>query len=139
MKKALLILIPFFVFSVAANGNEDSEEDSALFFDKPIAQSMEFLFDIEEDLYPDQSTFKIKDFAFLSNERGERAALVNITNTAAAPRTLAPNQIYGLFADGTYRRPSNSSDRVDGGKTNSVLLSFGVSKTPLVKLIVRNF
>ncbi|MGK0236656.1 MAG: hypothetical protein ACKVGW_14935 [Verrucomicrobiia bacterium] len=139
MKKALLILIQIFVFIFAANGNEEPGEDSALSFDKPIAQTMEFRFDIEEDLYPDQSTFKIVDFAFLSNEKGERAALVNLTNTAVAPRTLAPNQIYGFFADGTYRRPTNSSDRIDGGKTNSVLLSFGVSKTPLVKLIVRNF
>lgn len=139
MKKAFLTLIQIFVFFFAANANEDSEEDSAFFFDKPIAQSMEFRFDIEEDLYPDQSSFKIKDFAFLSNEKGERAALINLTNTAVAPRSLSPNQIYGFFADGTYRRPSNSSGRVDGGKTNSVLLSFGVSKTPLVKLIVRNF
>lgn len=41
MKKALLILIQVFVFFFAANGNEEFEEDTALFFDKPIAKSME--------------------------------------------------------------------------------------------------
>jgi hypothetical protein len=102
MKKALLILVQIFFF--AADANEETKENTNLFFDKPIAKSMNIQFKIEEDLYPDPSTLIIEDFAFLSNEKGERAALVNLTNTAAAPHSLSPNQIYGLFADGTYRR-----------------------------------
>jgi hypothetical protein len=102
MKKALLILVQIFFF--AADANEETKENTNLFFDKPIAKSMNIQFKIEEDLYPDQSTLIIEDFAFLSNEKGERATLVNLTNTAAAPHSLSPNQIYGLFADGTYRR-----------------------------------
>jgi hypothetical protein len=102
MKKALLILVQIFFF--AADANEETKENTNLFFDKPIAKSMNIQFKIEEDLYPDRSTLIIEDFAFLSNEKGERAALVNLTNTAAAPHSLSPNQIYGLFADGTYRR-----------------------------------
>jgi hypothetical protein len=102
MKKALLILVQIFFF--AADANEETKENTNFFFDKPIAKSMNIQFKIEEDLYPDQSTLIIDDFAFLSNEKGERAALVNLTNTAAAPHSLSPNQIYGLFADGTYRR-----------------------------------
>lgn len=137
MKKPLLLAALAFTFSVHAH--EDAKEDTALFFDKPIVKTMEFHFEIEKDLYPEQSPFKILDFAFLSNEMGERSALVNLTNTAPAPRSLSPNQIYGLFADGTYRRPTNLSNRIDGGETNSVLIAFGISKTPLVKLIVRNF
>ena len=102
MKKALLILVQIFFF--AADASEETKENTNFFFDKPIAKSMNIQFKIEEDLYPDQSTLIIDDFAFLSNEKGERAALVNLTNTAAAPHSLSPNQIYGLFADGTYRR-----------------------------------
>jgi len=135
-----LILALVFAFPAHAHeSHEEEEESTALFFDKPSAKTMEFRFEIEEVLYPEKSPFKIQDFAFLSNKAGERSALVNLTNTAPAPRSLSPNQIYGLFADGTYRKPTNLSNRIDGGKTTSVLISFGISKTPLIKLIVRNF
>ncbi len=82
MEKALLILVQIFVFFFAADANEETKEDTNLFFDKPIAKSMNIQFKIEEDLYPDQSTLIIEDFAFLSNDRGERAALVNLTDIA---------------------------------------------------------
>ncbi len=139
MKKTFLLIIQTLVFVFSTRAHEEAGEDTALSFDKPIAATMEFYFEIEEDIYPEQSSFKIQDFAFLINERGERAALVNLTNTASALRSISTNHTYGLFADGSYRRPQNLGQRIDGGSTRSVLIKFGYSKSPLVKLIVRNF
>ncbi len=124
------------LLSLSAFAHE-SEPSPSLFFDKPIAKEFAAQFEIEEDLHPEQSPFRVVDFAFMSNEQGERWAMVNVLNTASAPRSIVVNHIYGLFADGSYRKPKTLAQRIDGGTTQTVLIPFGVSKTPLVKLIAR--
>lgn len=117
----------------------DSEPSGALFFDKPIASSFPAQFEIEEDLHPEQSSFRVLEVAFLSNEKGERWAMVNVFNTAASPRSIATNQVIALFADGSHRKPKSLSKRVDGGATETILIPVGISKAPLVKLLTREF
>ncbi len=130
----------FFAFLLShSNAQENTEPNKALFFDKPVAKEMAIQFEIEEDLYPTRSSFEIVDFAFLSNEAGERWALAVVLNNVREPRTFSENQLIGFFASGEYRGPLNLSTRIEGGKSETIMIPFGKSKMPLVKLMTRGF
>ncbi len=134
-------LLPIVLFAsvLTANPEDKPAYSDALFFDKPVVKDMAIHFEIEEDLYPTRGSFKIQDFAFLSNELGERWALVIVRNTAPDPRTISENQIIALFADGTHRKPINLKKRIEGSETETFMIPFGKSKMPLVKLLTREF
>jgi len=100
---------------------------------------MAIRFEIEEDLYPTRSSFEILDFAFLSNEAGERWALAIVYNNVREPRTFTENQLIGFFASGEHRGPLKLATRIEGGKSETIMIPFGKSKMPLVKLMTRGF
>ena len=89
--------------------------------------------------YPTRSEFKIVDFAFLSSESGDRWAMVIVQNQARDSRTFTQDQLIGFFADGRHRKPIRLSERIEGSKTETIMISFGDSDTPLVKLLTRGF
>lgn len=133
--RILLLLIS--LTSHWALAHETSELNKALFFDKQVAKEMPIQFEIEEDVFPTRSSFEIVDFAFLSNEAGERWALVVAKNTAREPRTFTENQLIGFFASGAHRRPLKLAARIEGGKQETIMIPFGESSMPLVKLMTR--
>ena len=115
------------------------EPNDALHFDRPIAKELPIEFQVEEDLYPTRSEFKIVDFAFLSSESGDRCAMVIVQNQARDSRAFTEDQLIGLFADGRHRKPIRLRERVEGSKIETLMIPFGDSDTPLVKLIIRGF
>lgn len=136
----LRILSLFCVFfATDSDAHEKAEPNKALFFDKPVAKEMAIQFEIEEDLYPTRGTFEILDFAFLSNEAGERWALAVVYNNVREPRTFTENQLIGFFASGAHRSPLKLSTRIEGGKSETIMIPFGKSLMPLVKLMTRGF
>jgi len=137
----VLRILPLILFpaSPLALAHEEPELNKALFFDKQVAKEMPIQFEIEEDLYPTRSSFEIVDFAFLSNEAGERWALVVARNTVREPRTFTENQLIGFFASGAHRRPLKLATRIEGGKQETIMIPFGESSMPLVKLMTRGF
>jgi len=139
MKIAGILFLSTFILAVASRGHEESEPSEALFFDKPVAKEMAIRFEIEEDLYPTRSSFEILDFAFLSNEAGERWTLAIVYNNVREPRTFTENQLIGFFASGEHRGPLKLATRIEGGKSETIMIPFGKSKMPLVKLMTRGF
>lgn len=129
-----------FVLLVAYSyAQESSDLNKALFFDKQVAKEMAIQFEIEGDLYPTRSSFEIIDFAFLSNEAGERWALAVVVNTASEPRTFTESQLIGFFASGSHRSPLKLATRIEGGGSETIMIPFGKSLMPLVKLMTRGF
>lgn len=134
-----ILLIPTLAFAPFASAHESEKLSRALHFDQPIAKEMAIDFQIEEDLYPNRSSFELLDFAFLSNEAGERWALVVVRNTVHEFRSFSANQIIGFFASGNYRNPVSLNKRIEGKKTETFMIPFGKSDMPLVKLMTRSF
>jgi len=121
-------------------GHETPQEpNDALHFDRPIAKELPIEFQVEEDLYPTRGEFKIVDFAFLSSESGDRWAMVILQNQARDSRTFTEDHLIGFFADGRHRKPLRLRESVEGSKTETIMIPFGVSDTPLVKLLTRGF
>ena len=115
------------------------EPNDTLRFDRPIAKELPIEFQVEEDLYPTRSEFEIVDFAFLSSESGGRWAMVIVQNQARDSRTFTEDQLIGFFADSRHRKPIRLRERVEGSKTETLMIPFGDSDTPLVKLMTRGF
>ena len=105
------LFLSTFILVVASHGHEESGPSEALFFDKPVAIEMAIRFEIEEDLYPTRSSFEILDFAFLSDEAGERWALAVVYNNVREPRIFTENQLIGSFASGNASWSSETSDK----------------------------
>ncbi len=110
----------------------------ALFFDQPIAEELKLQYEEAEKERPQRSEFQIVDSAFLSNEIGERWALVTIHNLSSENRTFDEDQIAGILANGTIRKPLSIKRIVRGRDSQSVMLNFGPSKYPLVRVYTRN-
>ena len=72
---------------------------------------MAIRFEIEADLYPTRSSFEILDFAFLSDEAGERWVLAVVYNNVREPRIFTENQLIGSFASGDTSWSSETSDK----------------------------
>ncbi len=117
----------------------NKEPNDAPHFDRPIAKELPIELQIEEDLNPTRSEFKIVDFAFLSSESGDRWAMVIVQNQALDSRTFTEDQLIGFFADGRHRKPIRLRERIEGSKTETIVISFGDSDTPLVQLLTRGF
>ncbi len=60
-------------------------------------------------------------------------------NQARDSRTFTEDQLIGFFADGRHREPLRLRERVEGSKIETLMIPYGVSDTPLVKLLTRGF
>lgn len=71
----------------------------------------------------------------MSNLCGERWALITVKNTSQGATTLKGENIIAVMADGS-RRKAKIERRIEGKKTESFPVSFGISKIPIIKLLM---
>jgi hypothetical protein len=70
----------------------------------------------------------------MSNDLGERWAVITLTNTSSGSRILEHEHLMALFADG--KRKSSLAFKVsfEGQETQSVTVSFGENKFPILSI-----
>lgn len=109
-------------------------EERLLFFDPNTPQNVDFFFDIEESerIRPKKSDFQLVYFAPMSNEIGERWALITVKNTASGHRFLRSEHIVATFADGHQANPKNLSQGVEPGQVLTETIFFGNNRFPIV-------
>ena len=121
--------------TVAAEGY--SAGDSILFFDQQTVPFDSLNFQRDRDLLPEPSDFRIVASSFLSNELGERWALITFENQASGQRLLKNEAIVATFADGYQRHSMNLDQVVKGGDVVTLSVSFGVRRFPIVGVSMR--
>ncbi len=132
--KFLLPLLGLFTFSCIA-----SEEDgTALSIERSISKDFKISFDNELNIQAKKSDFVIKNYLLMSNEEGERWALLTLKNESAGNRTFEHSHLIALFADGERREPVQFKQHFAGSEIASITLSFGNSKFPIVEIAARN-
>lgn len=89
------------------------------------------------DLIPENGPFRLIEFHAMSNDIGERWALVTVVNTENANRYLKGAHLVATFADGSQRLAQNLNDPVGGNERFSKAVFFGHSPFPLVRVEVR--
>lgn len=107
-------------------------------FDSVRAGDSELRFDRgTRHLVPEAGPFRLTEYHAMSNDLGERWALVTVVNTENANRFIKETHLVATFADGTQRRAQNLNDPVGPLERLSKAVFFGHSPFPLVKVEAR--
>ncbi len=127
-KFVLLILMLFSHISQA----KDSE---VLSVDRSIPSNFEFSFPNDRDIKPNAGDFEIANFFLMSNESGERWAVITLTNLSSGQRELNQGHLIGLFADGSRNNPLEFKLNFKGNETQTISVTFGKYKFPILKVM----
>lgn len=88
-------------------------------------------------LVPEAGPFRLVEYHAMSNDIGERWALVTVVNIENADRYLKGTHLVATFADGSQREAQNLNDPVGASERFSKAVFFGHSPFPLVRVDAR--
>lgn len=126
-KFLLLISILFSVSSYA-------DETEALTVDRVIANNLELAFPNDKNIKPKASDFELINYVVMSNDLGERWAVITLSNTSSGRRILEHDHLMALFADGKRKSPPAFNVSFEGQETQSITVSFGENKFPILSI-----
>ncbi len=87
---------------------------------------------------PERSTFIIENQVFLSNDLGERQAVVTINNSATSLRMLSGRQLMAVFANGDKHFPQIKNVKILAGESVSFVFNFGIHRFPIMFISTEN-
>nr|WP_068546477.1 hypothetical protein [Thalassotalea crassostreae] len=102
--------------------------------DRAINNDIELSFPNDESIKPKKSDFEVLNYVLMSNEIGERFAVITLRNLSSGNRTLEDNQLMALFADGERKVPTLLKLNFEGNEVQSITVSFGNSKFPILSV-----
>jgi len=109
-----------------------------LTIDESIPETVNLEFSNASDLEPKAGEFKILSSILMSNRNGERWATVTIKNLSTFQRLLDKEHIIAIFADGKRKNPIQAEHKFSGNEETTMIINFGESKFPILRLSVRN-
>lgn len=107
-----------------------------LYYEQPRGQAGQYHFEEREHLRirPEPSDFRLEEYTLMSNDLGERWALVTFRNTSTSNRLLKNEHLVATLADGGRVHALNLNERLDGGQLFTQAVFFGVWKFPILFL-----
>lgn len=136
--------IPFVIlFSLMAITHQDSiadnisAEDLVLHFDDVEKNLQKLHFKDSELIKPGKSVFEIIENYFMSNNLGERWAVITIKNTSSGKRLLRNENIVATYANGKQSTAQNLDESLDGNDVLTKAVLFGVHKFPILTVEAR--
>lgn len=126
--KALLLIISLLI------SGQVSAFSNALSVDRALTKNLLLSFPNEQKITPKDSDFNVVNYVLMSNDEGQRWAVVTLKNTASGSRSFEQNQLLALFANGTRRAPLEYKLNFEGDETQSITLSFGDDKFPILSI-----
>jgi len=133
MALRIILVFSLFLSPVCFSAGSD-----ALSVDRFISQDVDTFFPNDDEVFPQESDFEIINYLLMSSESGERQALVTLKNTSVGNRIFKNSQILALFADGRRRMPLTNTHDFEGREIVSLILSFGVSRFPILEIYTKN-
>ena len=125
-----IIISAFLLLSFLSN----ADESEALTVDRVISNNLELAFPNDRNIKPKLSDFKLVNYVVMSNEVGERWAVLTLTNSSAGSRILENEHLMALFANGKRKKPLNFKLSFKGKETQSITVSFGENKFPILSI-----
>jgi hypothetical protein len=126
--KTLLSVFILLSFYTSAN------ETNVLTVDRTVTHHLELAFPNEKNLKAKDSDFELINYVLMSNDLGERWAVITLNNTSTGNRVLEHEHLMALFADGKRNNPPAFKVNFEGHETQSVTVSFGESKFPILSI-----
>ncbi len=128
------IVAVLIIFSSVIQANESE----VLSVDRSVSRNIKLSFPNDRNITPKLSDFEINNYVLMSNEEGERWAVITITNLSSGNRMLEEQHLLALFANGDRRSPLEYKLRFAGNETQSFTVSFGESKFPILLIYSSN-
>ena len=138
MMNQKIILFLSLVIIYSSTFAENKPENYTLTIDESIADNVQLNFSEDKILLPESGEFKIMSSILMSNPSGERWATITLKNLSTYQRLLDKEHIIAIFANGERRYPAQAKQKFDGKEEITMLISFGESKFPILRLIIRN-
>lgn len=110
------------------------DKDIILHFDQPPAPINQFKFKQSDRLKPTRNNFRLIEAMFMSNNIGERWAIVTIENTSSGKRFLKNDHIIATLANGEQSQAFGLDDTFEGGEVLTKTIHFGDHKFPIVQV-----
>lgn len=102
--------------------------------DRSVSASMQLAFPNDSNIEPHRSDFAVLNYVLMSNDIGERFAVITLKNGASGNRGLEEKHLMALFADGTRRSPQTIKLNFSGDETQSITVTFGQSQFPILAI-----
>ena len=115
-----------------------AEESDALTVDRSVSNSINLSFPNDENIRPKESDFEVSNYVLMSNDSGERWAMLTLTNLSSGSRTFEHRHVLALFADGSRKSPLDFKLNFEGNETQSITVSFGDHKFPILSIYSSN-
>lgn len=130
-----LVLVGALVFASAASAQY--RNPYTLYYEQPRGTPEQFHFK-EETLRvkPEPSDFRVEDYTLMSNDIGERWALITFRNSSTSSRILKNDHIVATLANGQRVHALNLNERIGGSERFTQAVFFGISKFPILFLEV---
>ncbi|WP_425355970.1 hypothetical protein [Pseudoalteromonas undina] len=126
------------LFLLILCANVFAAQNNVLNVDRAIPNSMQLSFPNDNNITPKKSDFSIVSYVLMSNEEGERWAVITLTNLASGKRELNQDHLLALFADGSRLTPNEFKLGFNGNQTQSVTVSFAEYKFPILSVYSSN-
>ncbi|KPZ57164.1 MULTISPECIES: hypothetical protein [unclassified Pseudoalteromonas] len=126
------------LFLLILCANVFAAQNNVLNVDRAIPNSMQLSFPNDNNITPKKSDFSIVNYVLMSNEEGERWAVITLTNLASGKRELNQDHLLALFADGSRLTPNEFKLGFNGNQTQSVTVSFAEYKFPILSVYSSN-
>ena len=125
-----IIISAFFLLSFSSNANETE----VLTVDRVVPNNLELSFPNDRRIKPKSSDFELVNYVVMSNELGERWAVVTVRNSSTGGRSLENGHLMALFAYGDRKSPLEFKVSFEGKETQSITVSFGENKFPILTI-----
>lgn len=109
----------------------------ALSVDRSVSSSVQLSFPNEKNIQPEVSDFSVLNYVLMSNEHGERWAVLTIKNRASGNRALNQDHLIGLLANGERIHPQAFKQWLSANESVSLTIAFGKNKFPLLEIYSR--
>ncbi|AYV23354.1 MULTISPECIES: hypothetical protein [Vibrio] len=133
MFRPLLLLL-----SIALTSPVRSMEYETLSIDQPAIHYSELAFPNNDNIQPNRSDFSVNNYVLMSSESGERWAVITVTNTSSAKRTINQTQLVAILANGERIFAEDFHESVSPNKTTSLTINFGWNKFPILSIYSRH-
>lgn len=124
----ILLSLPF--TTVQAN------QTDTLTVDRVATNNLQLAFPNDSNIQPKPSDFELINYVVMSNEVGERWAVITLNNTSTGSRVLEQSNLIALFADGKRSPPLAFKVSFEGNETQTITVSFGENKFPILSIVV---
>lgn len=115
-----------------------AEVADVLTVDRTVSKQIQLSFPNDNNIRPKKGDFQIINYVLMSNELGERWSVITLTNLSSGNREFSHDHLIGLFADGSRISPLEYKLNFSGQETQSITVSFGVHKFPVLSIYSSN-